>query len=400
MDDDRQRWSDETLTVLVLNAGSSSLKFGLFEFGSGIERPLVVGAVDGLGTPDGKLTLQIPASPSPQHFGAADLDEAVKRIVAIASQHAAVNAVGCRVVHGGPNFHEAIEVTDERLVEIASLAPLAPLHNAKDVGFIRAARAAVPDVPVYAAFDTAFHWNLPLVARRYALSKELVDHEQIRRYGFHGLSYRHVSQFLGPTFKRVVICHLGNGASVCAVLDGKSIDTSMGMTPLEGLMMGTRSGDIDPGLILYLIRERGFSAHEMEEMLEKQSGLLGVSGITKDVRELETAKAAGDEDAALALDLFCYRVAKYIGAYTVALGGLDALAFTGGIGEHSSQIRSLICDRLTVLGVDVDQELNLAYNGTDPARVESPGKVPVWIVPANEELQIAKEVFAALPKAT
>jgi len=299
----------------------------------------------------------------------------------------AVDAAGIRVVHGGSQFVAPVVVDDAVVAAIAKLAELAPLHNPLAVQAIEETRRAHPALPIVAAFDTAFHQTMPPLASSYALPPEL----GVRRYGFHGISYSYVSKRVDA--RRHIVCHLGNGASVCAILGGKSIDTSMGFTPMEGLVMGTRAGDVDPGALLYLLRQ-GKSEADLDDLLNHRSGLLGVSGRSGDVRELEGAARDGDARAELALELFAYRVAKYVGAYAAALGGVDALTFTAGIGEHSAAMRSRICSRLAFLGIELDDALNRAAR-TDERRI-SRGSVAVWVIPTNEELEIARMTFRTL----
>jgi len=299
----------------------------------------------------------------------------------------AVDAAGIRVVHGGSQFVAPVVVDDAVVAAIAKLAELAPLHNPLAVQAIEETRRAHPALPIVAAFDTAFHQTMPPLASSYALPAEL----GVRRYGFHGISYSYVSKRVDA--HRHIVCHLGNGASVCAILGGKSIDTSMGFTPMEGLVMGTRAGDVDPGVLLYLLRQ-GKSEADLDDLLNHRSGLLGVSGRSGDVRELEGAARGGDARAELALELSAYRVAKYVGAYAAALGGVDALTFTAGIGEHSASMRSRICSRLAFLGIELDDALNRAAH-TDERRI-SRGSVAVWVIPTNEELEIARMTFRTL----
>ena len=297
-----------------------------------------------------------------------------------------------------------MRVTASVVKEIRALGVLAPLHNASDADLIETAQAALPSVPVVAVFDTAFHHTLPALASTYALPAELCVRLGLRRYGFHGIAHgavsRRLSECLGRAAKgsRLITCHLGNGASVCAVRDGESIDTSMGFTPLEGLAMGTRCGDLDPGLVLYLQRTAGLGVSEIDDMLNHRSGLHGLSGgLSADVRDLVAAAAQGNARAELALDVFAYRVAKYIGAYAVVLAGVDALAFSGGIGEHSAPMRARVCQRLGFLGIRLDEAHNNAADGgaaAPIARADSP--TPVWVIPAEENLQIAREVCAFL----
>jgi acetate kinase len=328
------------VNILVLNPGSSSLKRGFFRFPDGVEL---------------------------QEEGAAD-------------------AAGIRVVHGGARFVKPVRV-DDVIAAIRELSDLAPLHNPAALKVIEETRQSMPDVPIVAVFDTAFHQTLPPLASQYALPPGL----GVRRYGFHGISYSYVSSRVDAA--RHVICHLGNGASVCALRDGRSVDTSMGLTPMEGLVMGTRAGDLDPGVILYLLRQ-GKSEAQLDDLLNHASGLLGVSGRSADVRALEQAAREGDARSDFALELFAYRVAKYVGAYAAVLGGLDALTFTAGIGEHSAGMRARICSRLGFLGVTLDEAQNRA-GGTGERRI-SRGPVDVWVIPTNEELEIARMTFAEL----
>ena len=304
-----------------------------------------------------------------------------------------VDAVGVRVVHGGSRFENPAIVDDAVLNEIRELSALAPLHNPLAIEAIEKVRRERGSIPIVAVFDTAFHQTLPPVASTYAVPAEL----NVRRYGFHGISYLYVSKRLRAlnSGSRHIVAHLGNGASVCAIRDGRSIDTSMGFTPMEGLVMGTRAGDIDPGAILYLLRN-GHS--DLDDLLNHRCGLLGISGSSGDVRTLQDAAAAGDAKAELALDVFAYRAAKYIAAYCAALQGVDAIAFTAGIGEHSASMRKRICDRLSFLGVALDDAANAAAR-QDERRISS-GDIEVWVIPTNEELEIARETYRILTTET
>src|SRR3954454_9004477 len=297
-----------------------------------------------------------------------------------------VDAVGVRVVHGGSRFETPAIVDDAVLEEINKLTALAPLHNPLAVDTIEKVRRERKGVPIVAVFDTAFHRTLPPVASTYAIPQDL----GIRRYGFHGISYSYVSKRLQAlnAGDKLIVAHLGNGASVCAIRDGQSVDTSMGFTPMEGLVMGTRGGDLDPGAILYLLRNGG---GDVDDLLNHQSGLRGISGISGDVRELE---ASSDPNAQLALDVFAYRAAKYIASYCVALEGVDGIAFTAGIGEHSASMRQRICDRLAFLDVILNDASNRAPRN-DERRI-SAGRVGVWVIPTNEELEIARATFEVM----
>lgn len=359
------------MNVLVLNAGSSSLKFEVIEMDS--ERRVVKGQVE-------RVT----------DINAA-LEEAFRQI-----GHAAVDAVGNRVVHGGDRFREPVLIDDAVEHQIEELSPLAPLHNPHNLAALRAARRRLPRAKHVAVFDTAFHATIPPHAYVYGLPWEFLERRKIRRYGFHGISHRFVSQryaeITGARESRLITCHLGNGCSVCAIEKGRSIDTSMGFTPLEGLVMGTRSGDVDPGAVLYLIREVGLSPEDLSNVLNEHSGLAGVSGISNDMRDLVKAEAAGNARASLAIDLFCYRARKYIGACLAAMNGADALIFTGGIGENSPEIRARICAGMDRLGIEIDTAENSREADT-PRRIGG-SQIMVWVIPTDEELLIARDTFS------
>lgn len=369
------------MNILALNAGSSSLKFRLFRMDSDTEEVLAEGTAERV---DGGAM-------------AAAAEKAIGQCKPFG-----INAVGHRLVQGGAKFTAPVRITPETLDGLRGLKELDPLHNPSEVGLIEAAQRLLPDVPNVAVFDTAFHKTLPPVAYTYALPRELSETLSLRRYGFHGLSHQYVSGRLleclgrGAEGTRLVTCHLGSGASACALLNGQSVDTSMGMTPLEGLVMGTRAGDVDPGLLLYLLRTQNRTVEQLDDLLNTQSGLKGVSGLSADVRDLEKA-ADGNAAAELALALFAYRVRKYIGAYAAALGGLDAVAFTGGIGERSASMRARICAGLEFFGLHLDADANEKADGKDAAQVSPAGSaVSVWVIPTDEERQIAREVAGML----
>ncbi|MDQ2798149.1 MAG: acetate kinase [Armatimonadota bacterium] len=365
------------MNILALNAGSSSLKFRLFCITADAETVLTDGTVE---------RMEATALP-------AAAQTAIEQC-----QPFGIEAVGHRVVQGGACFFEPTRITPDVLTDLCALRELDPLHNPTEVSLIEAAQKLLPDVPAVAVFDTAFHRTLPEVAWRYALPSDLSDRLGLRRYGFHGISHRYVSERLlhclgrAASGTRLITCHLGSGASVCAIQDGQSVDTSMGMTPLEGLVMGTRSGDVDPGLLLYLLRTQNMTAEALDALLNQQSGLKGLAG-KSDVRDLEQAAGAGDAHADLALEIFAYRVRKYLGAYAAALGGLDAVAFTGGIGEHSAAMRERICRGLEFLGLRLDAGHN--QDAQSEACISLDGSpVQVWVIPTDEERQIAREVAA------
>jgi acetate kinase len=402
--------------VLVLDPGSSSLKFGLYGWAKaprGSEPALLAGgAIDRLGSPESELKLEVRGQPtqresmkasSPAH-GAEIVLQRLQAVIA-GAPNGAIQAVGCRVVHGGDLFKEPTLVTPAVIEGIRELSPLAPLHNPASADVLAACLRLLPDVPAIAVFDTTFHRTLPPVASVYALPYALCEEHHLHRYGFHGIAHRYVSgrlvEFLGRTGgeSRCITCHLGSGASLCAVRNGLSIDTSMGMTPMEGLVMGTRSGDVDPGLLLTLLRTVGMTPEELDEMLNHKSGLLGISGRSGDLRDLEPAAAAGDARSELAMELFAYRAAKTIGAYAVALEGLDGLAFSGGIGEHSASMRRRICRRLGILGVTLQEERNRAGDTGEAKLISAEtSEVQVWVIPADENLQITRDVFALREK--
>ena len=301
-----------------------------------------------------------------------------------------------------PHFVQPIRVNDDVLKALRNLTELDPLHTPGGITGIESGMRLLPHAPAVAVFDTAFHHDLPSVAAQYALPRDLSEQHHLRRYGFHGISYQYIAERLLLTLgreaqgTRLVICHLGGGASVCAVRDGKSVDTSMGFTPLEGLIMGTRSGDVDPGLVLYLIHTLKMPAEDVETLLNKRSGLLGLSGRSDDTRDLEEAVQGGDARSAEALEAFAYRVRKYIGAYAAILGGVDALAFTGGIGEHAPLLRTRICEGLDFLGLGLDPERNRKVTGEDPSPIGAGDGQRVWAMPSDEDRQIARETFALL----
>jgi acetate kinase len=369
--------------VLVVNAGSSSLKYEVLDVEAGI--PVVSGSVERIG---------VPGSGVPDHTAA--LVDALDGL-----DPESIDAVGHRVVHGGAVFVEATIIDDAVEAEIDRLAVLAPLHNPPGLQGIRAARAALPFVPHVAVFDTAFHATLPPEARTYAIDAAVAAEYGVRRYGFHGTSYRYVTrraaEVLGRPLEelRLVVLHLGNGASAAAVAGGRSVDTSMGMTPLEGLVMGTRSGDIDPAVLLHLQRVGGFDTAALDDLLNRSSGLKGLGG-HGDMRDLIAAADGGDEAAALAFEVYVLRLTRYIGAYAAELGGIDALVFTAGVGENSARVRERAVERLGFLGIAIDPGLN-DRRSSEP-RVVSPGGagVAVLVVPTNEELQIALETVDVL----
>jgi acetate kinase len=391
--------------LLVLNAGSSSLKHELLDDG---ERSVARGEVGRVGAERARQVLTIEGRTAGTERAcldhAAALDWALGELGnALAGWERRVTAVGHRIVHGGPRLWLPTRVDDAVVDELEHQAELAPLHNGPSLATLRAARALLPDVPHVAVFDTGFHHDLPAVARAYALPAELVERFQIRRYGFHGTSCRYVltrAAELGVEPRaRAIVCHLGAGASVTAALDGRSVDTSMGFTPLEGLVMGTRSGDLDPALPLFLQRHAGLDAAGVGRLLERESGLRGLGGRSGDYAELERLAADGDARADLALEVFADRVRKYLGAYWATLGGVDLVVFTGGIGERSADARRRILAPMAELGWRLDPERNAA--GANERAVSPEGqRLTIWVIPTRETLQIAREVRAAVDART
>jgi acetate kinase len=392
-----------TRRVLVVNSGSSSLKYQVLD--ATTEETVASGLVDRIGGP-GQLRHTSGGRTHEAEVTCADHRAALEAARGALREHGPdlvsepPVAVGHRVVHGGPRFTEPVVIDDGVVAAIRELVPLAPLHNPANLEGILSARESFPDVPQVAVFDTAFHQSLPAHAHTYAVPAEWRERHQVRRYGFHGTSHRFVSrrtaELLGrsPDGCNVIVLHLGNGASACAVERGRSIDTSMGLSPLEGLVMGTRSGDVDPALGAYLARVADVDTTAYDEALNKASGLLGLAGVS-DLRELEGRRADGDVGATLAFDVMVYRLRKYIGAYAVALGRVDAIAFTGGIGENSVAVRAGVLSGLTALGVVPDE---LANSRGEPERlVTAPdSRIPAYVVPTNEELEIARACLTVL----
>jgi len=388
----------EIVFVLVLNAGSSSLKFNLFDMGK--EVSIAEGMAERIGLADGILACSVDgqkrkeAIPLPTHKEA--LEAILERLRATVLHETPIHAVGHRVVHGGPKYGDSVLVTDEVLQDIDHFSMYAPLHNPANALGIRTAMTAFPDVPHVAVFDTAFHHNIPDHARIYGIPYEISQKYGIRRYGFHGSSHAYVAARTAILLCRplralkVITCHIGNGTSICAVNNGKSVDTSMGMTPLQGVIMGTRSGTIDPSVVEMLMEYEHLDYEGITNLLNKKSGLLGISGVSSDFREIELAAEQGNDRARLARDLLTYNVRQYIGAYATVLDGVDAITFTAGIGTHSTFVRAKVCSKLSFLGVKLDPEAN--EHGTGERIISTPdSRVVVTVVPTNEELMIARE---------
>ena len=389
--------------ILVLNCGSSSMKAAVLDGVTG-ESFLTVLA-EKLGSADALITTKFQGEKEVFYFKEhTSHDHAVKKLLQILQQHGlnkGIIAVGHRVVHGGETFHASTLITREVLEDIEHCIPLAPLHNPAHLLGIHAAQEAFPDLPHVAVFDTSFHQTMPEHAYLYAIPRKYYRQNAVRRYGFHGTSYRYVSQAAAKMLERplnelcMVVAHLGNGASVTAIKNGISVDTSMGLTPLEGLVMGTRSGDIDPSIFEFLFDNRHMSIRQINSMLNKDSGLLGISELSNDCRTLEEHAALGHDGAILALNMFAYRLAKYIASMTVATGRLDALVFTGGIGENSANMRQRVMQHLGFLGVHVDDAANQAMVGGQSGAINAASDAVITlVVPTNEELMIAQDTYA------
>ncbi len=398
-DDKNSETSTLTNPTLVLNCGSSSIKYALI---SDDESTRITGLAENLGLDTARIKhtalngdkLEI-AIPGGRH------ELALQKILALLEQYHFI-AVGHRAVHGGREYSEAVQVDDHVLQEVKRLKVLAPLHNPANALGIEAVQAIYPDIPQVVVFDTAFHQTMPPVAFRYPLPKALYSEHKIRRYGFHGTSHAYVSERASEITSAEgphgwLTAHLGNGCSATAVYDGKSLDTSMGLTPLEGLMMGTRSGDVDPSLHIHLKRQLGMSLEEIDKMLNNESGLLGISGLSNDLRTVEQAANEGHEDAILAIEMFCYRVAKYLASLSCALPKFTGIVFTGGIGENSVTTRTRILEMMPHFGIKVDTNKNAdLYAGKEGSFHTDDSSIELWVVPTDEECRIAQETRAAL----
>ena len=391
------------MKILVLNCGSSSVKYKLIDTSD--NRVMAEGGVEKIGLHDGFLKYKLSdGSKAIKELGLVDHKGAVKAVLDILTDpevgcirsYNEIDAVGHRVVHGGEKFAKSVLITDEVMAAIEECNPLAPLHNPANIIGIKACQAIMPGVPMVAVFDTAFHQTMPAKAYMYALPYEYYENDKVRRYGFHGTSHKYVSQraaaMLGkkPEELKLISCHLGNGSSVTAVDGGKSVDTSMGFTPLAGLPMGTRAGDLDAGILQYLMNKYNMGIDEMLNILNKKSGVQGVSGVSSDFRDLENAHKEGNERAGLAVDMFNYGVKKLIGAYAAAMGGVDAIIFTAGVGENSASQRLAIASGLEFMGVKMDAEANNT-RGKEAVISAADSKVKVLLIPTNEELMIAMD---------
>lgn len=394
------------MKILVLNCGSSSIKYKLFDMEN--HSVLAQGGIEKIGLKGSFLKLTLPNGQKVMLEG--EILEhriGIEYIlgVLLSDKYGCIrsleeiDAVGHRVVHGGEKFNKSVLITDEVIEMVKECIDLAPLHNPPNLKGINAIAELMPGTPQVAVFDTAFHQTMPDYAYMYGLPYSLYEKYGIRRYGFHGTSHRYVSRracdFLNVPYEeqRIITAHIGNGGSVTAIKNGKSIDTSMGMTPVEGLIMGTRSGDVDPGAITYIMDKEHLSSQGVSRLLNKFSGVLGISGVSSDMREIEAAIAQGNERAKLAMRMYNYRIKKYIGSYTAILGGLDILVFTGGVGENQTSTRSEVCKDMEYLGLELDEELNASVRAQEALISKPTSKVKVLVIPTNEELTIAHDTL-------
>ncbi len=397
------------MKILVINSGSSSVKYKLIDTTSG--NTMAEGGVEKIGLPYGFLKYKRnDGSKAILELGKTDHQGSIKAILNMLTDpnegciksYAEINAVGHRVVHGAEKFTESVLITDEVKDMIRQCYDLAPLHNPANMTGIEAITALMPDVPQVGVFDTAFHQTMPAKSFMYALPYKFYKEDGVRRYGFHGTSHRYVSQrvceFLGVDIKtqRIITCHVGNGGSITAVEFGKSVDTSMGLTPTEGLMMGTRVGDVDPGALTFLMLKHNLTAEQLQKIINKESGMLGIAG-KSDMREIESAVNAGDEIAKLGLDMYEQRITKYIGAYAAEMGGVDIIVFTGGVGENQTGLRANVCAPLKFMGVEIDAEAN-KVRGEETVISTPDSKVKVCVIPTDEELMIARDTEAIVSK--
>ena len=396
------------MNILVLNCGSSSVKYKLIEIKA--NKVLAEGGIEKIGLPDAFIKFKFGNEKIQQdldindHVGAIKsiLDNLTSKEYGCIKDFKEIDAVGHRVVHGGEKFNKSVLINDEVIAKIKECYGIAPLHNPVNMAGIDAINEVLPEVPQVGVFDTAFHQTMPAKSYMYALPYKYYEEDGVRRYGFHGTSHRYVSQrvcdFLGvvPKGKKIITCHVGNGGSITAVKDGKSVDTSMGLTPTEGLMMGTRCGDVDPGALIFLMDKHNLSSKDMLNMVNKESGLAGVSGVSSDMREITAAAKQGNEKAILSLEMYEQRITKYVGAFAAEMGGVDIIVFTGGVGEHQSSTRANVCNPLRFMGVEIDDSANDANNG-DEGIISTPNSaVKVVVIPTDEEYMIAKDTEAII----
>lgn len=395
------------MKILVLNCGSSSVKYKLIELSGNEQNILAEGGVEKVGLPDSFLKFKyngekvtINAS-MPNHNVAIRiiLDNLTSEKYGCIKNFDEIEAVGHRLVHGGEKFNSSVLINDEVIAKVKECYDLAPLHNPVNIAGVDAISEILPDVPQVGVFDTAFHQTMPSYAYMYGLPYEMYEKYGVRRYGFHGTSHRYVSRracdFLGLEYEkqRIITCHIGNGGSITAIKDGKSVDTSMGLTPVEGLIMGTRCGDVDPGALLYIQQKEHLDHEGMQALINKKSGVAGLTGVSSDMRDIEKAVEEGNERAIMALNMYEYRITKYIGAYTAALGGVDVIVFTGGVGENQTGTRERICKQLAFLGIEFDVEKNKTRG--EEIELSTPNsKVRVVVIPTDEEYMIARDTEA------
>lgn len=395
------------MKILVLNCGSSSVKYKLID--TATESTLAEGGVEKVGM-DGTFLKYKKADGSKAiiELGNADHNKSVRAILDLLtdktegciSSYDEIGAVGHRLVHGAETFTKSVLITPEVVEKVKECYPLAPLHNPANITGVEAIEAILPNVPQVGVFDTAFHQTMPAKSFMYPLPYKFYKEDGVRRYGFHGTSHRYVSQrvceILGVDIntKKIITCHVGNGGSITAVLNGKSVDTSMGLTPTEGLMMGTRVGDIDPGALTYIMKKHNLTVDDLQKIINKESGVLGISELSSDMRTIEDAVNAGNERAILALEMYEQRIIKYIGAYAAEMGGVDIIVFTGGVGENQTGLRENVCAPLAFMGVEINKELNAKTRGTETVISTPASKVQVVVVPTDEELMIARDTKA------
>ncbi len=391
------------MKILVINSGSSSVKYKLIDTTD--NQTLAEGGVEKIGLPDGFLKFKRPdGSKDTIDLGLTDHKGSIKAILNLLTDakegcimsYDEIDAVGHRMVHGAEKFTKSVLINDEVMEMVRQCIDLAPLHNPANITGVEAITALMPNVPQVGVFDTAFHQTMPAKSYMYALPYKYYEEDGVRRYGFHGTSHRYVSQrvceFLGVDIKdqRIITCHVGNGGSITAIVGGKSVDTSMGLTPTEGLMMGTRCGDVDPGVLTYLMQKHNLTADQLQKVINKESGMAGLTGISSDMREIEAAVNAGNARARLGLDMYQQRIIKYIGAYAAEMGGVDIIVFTGGVGENQCGLRAEVCAPLAFLGVEIDAEVNKTRG--EEVEISTPAsKVRVCVIPTDEELMIARD---------
>ena len=395
------------MNILVLNCGSSSVKYKLIEIKE--NKILAEGGVEKIGLPDAFIKFKLAdGSKKTVDLDITDHQGAIKSILdtitgeeyGCIKSFEEIDAVGHRVVHGGEKFNKSVLITDEVIAKVKECYDIAPLHNPVNIAGIDAISNILPNVPQVGVFDTAFHQTMPAKSYMYALPYKFYKEDGVRRYGFHGTSHRYVSkrvcEFLGVKYEdqKIITCHVGNGGSITAIDHGKSIDTSMGLTPTEGLMMGTRVGDVDPGALTFIMEKHNLTAKDMQNIINKHRGIAGVTEISSDMREIEAAVNAGDERAVLGLDMYEQRILKYVGAYAAEMGGVDIIVFTGGVGENQTGVRENVCAPLGFMGVKLDNELNAKVRGTETVISTPDSKVKVVVIPTDEEYLIARDTEA------